>query len=76
MWEKILETAVANGIWAMLFCALLIFELKDSRAREAKYQTVIDRLSKSLLDLEFVRGDISCIRNNMRQYLERKFVKA
>ncbi len=36
MWESVMETVVANGAWAVLFCLLLIFELKDSRKREEK----------------------------------------
>lgn len=74
MWEKILESAVANGVWAVLFCSLFIFELKDSRNREVKYQQTIERLSKSLQTLEVAQGDINSIRDNMRQLLERKII--
>lgn len=74
MWDKILDSAVANGLWALLFCALFIFEIKDSRNRETKYQQTIDRLSKSLTSLEVVECDIRSVRDGMRQLLERKIV--
>ncbi|MDR1939385.1 MAG: bacteriocin, partial [Clostridiales bacterium] len=35
--------AVANGIFAVLFVALLLYILKDGRAREQKYQETIKR---------------------------------
>ena len=38
MWDSAIEAVVANGAWAVLFCLPLIFELKDSRRREQKYQ--------------------------------------
>ena len=48
MWEKVVELAMSDGLWALLFCVLLIFELKDSRAREKKYQNTITNLSQDL----------------------------
>ena len=34
--DEIISTVVANGIWAVLFCGLLVFELRDSRGREGR----------------------------------------
>jgi len=48
MWEYVFQAAVSSGIWAALFCALLVYQLKDSRKRECNYQATIERLSKSL----------------------------
>ena len=48
MWENIFHAAVSSGIWAIMFCALLVYQLKDSRKREEQYQATIERLSKSL----------------------------
>ncbi len=44
MWEEIIKLAVSNGIFAVLFCCLLIYQLKDSAKREQKYQQTIDGL--------------------------------
>ncbi len=48
MWEEIINLAVSNGIWAVLFLLLLVYQLKDSRERETKYQRTIANLSGSL----------------------------
>ncbi len=45
MWDNILELAISDGLWALLFCVLLIYQLKDSKVREVKYQDTIDRKS-------------------------------
>ena len=77
MWDKILEIAIGDGLWALLFCVLLIYELKDSRARENKYQDTITSLAK---DLEYIKDideeikdideDIEQINNAVREYME------
>ena len=51
MWEEILQAVVSSGVWAVLFCALLIYQLKDGRKREEQYQETIGRLSKGLEEL-------------------------
>lgn len=53
MWDKILELAIGDGLWALLFCVLLIYEVKDSRMREGKYQDTISSLAK---DLEYIKN--------------------
>lgn len=55
MWNEALNIAISNGIFATLFVCLLVYELKDSRNREKKYQGTIDNLNKSLGTV----GDIS-----------------
>ena len=44
MGEEIIKLAVSNGLFAVLFCCLLIYQLKDSAKREQKYQQTIDGL--------------------------------
>lgn len=48
MTEEIISTAVANGLWAVLFCVLLVYELRDSRKRESRYTLTISSLSDRL----------------------------
>lgn len=57
MWEEILRLAVGNGLWAVLFCVLLIYELRDSRNREKKYQGTINDLCGRLSLLDSVKRD-------------------
>lgn len=54
MWEQALSLILANGAWAVLFCVLLVFELKDSRSREKKYTATITALSSGLKHLDDV----------------------
>lgn len=58
MWEEVLGQAAANGLWAMLFVALLVFILKDSKKREEKYQDTVRRLSQSLNVVIDIRDDV------------------
>lgn len=66
MWESVIETVVANGAWAVLFCLLLIFELKDSRKREEKYQETIASLGDSLSAVKEVAKDVEEIKYDVR----------
>ena len=61
MWEQIMEYAASNGIWALLFLALLIYQLKDSKKREEKYTATINSLTEGLSALEGIKQDIKSI---------------
>ena len=52
MWEVILKTALESGLWAVLFCVLLLYQLRDGRARECKYRQTVDTLLHRLGTLE------------------------
>lgn len=71
MWDALIQLAVNDGIWALLFCILLIFELKDSRTREKKYQTTIERLSQDLSYMNTMSKSIDQIQDEMRYILDR-----
>ncbi len=58
MWNEVFSVALTNGIFACLFVALLVYELKDSRAREKKYQKTIDILSLRLSSVETIKEDV------------------
>lgn len=72
MWESAFEIIASNGVWAVLFCLLLVYELKDSRKREGKYQQTITSLSDSLHcvneiaeDVEEIAEDVKEIKNDV-----------
>lgn len=67
MWESVIDTVVANGAWAALFCLLLIFELKDSRKREEKYQETIFTLGEDLGVVREVADDVKEIKRDLRR---------
>lgn len=58
MWDEILRSAATDGLWALMFAALLIFILKDGKRREEKYQDTVRRLSQSLNVVLDIRDDI------------------
>lgn len=70
MWESVIETVVANGAWAVLFCLLLIFELKDSRKREQKYQDTISTLGENLGVVREVAEDVKEIKRGVASALD------
>ena len=47
--QSILEVALQQGIWAALYIYLFFRMLKENAEREAKYQSMIDTLSRSIL---------------------------
>lgn len=71
MWDKILNMAISNGIWAVLFLGLLVFQLKDSRRREAKYQETIAGLNKSLGVVNSIKEDVDEVKKDIKDLNKR-----
>ena len=46
--STILELAVSQGIWAVLYIYLFFRMLKENKEREERYQSTIDRLSTNI----------------------------
>ncbi|MDR3263483.1 MAG: hypothetical protein LBT30_04155 [Clostridiales bacterium] len=65
IWDEVISMAVANGLFAVLFVALLLYILKDGRAREAKYQSTIKQLSSALLAVNDIKIDIETIKKRL-----------
>lgn len=68
MWEELIKLAVSNGIWAVLFVGLLIYQIRDSSSREIKYQNTIASLTDKLTIVEEIRGDIVDIKDCLETY--------
>jgi len=47
MIDEIMNLAISNGLWAVLFVILFLYQINSSAKREQKYQNVIDKLSNS-----------------------------
>lgn len=60
--EEIISLIVANGLWAVLFCGLLVYQLRDSRSRESKYTQTIRALSERLNIVTSVKADTTDIK--------------
>ncbi len=67
MWEEVIKVAVSNGIWAVLFVALLIYQLKDSATRESKYQKTIEALTERYAVVEDIKEDIEDIKETLTE---------
>ena len=65
MWEEIFKLALSNGIWAVLFVSLLVYQLKDSAKREKKYQETISKLNQHLDAVEDIKEELKEIRNKI-----------
>lgn len=62
MWQEILQLAVKNGLWAVLFSALLIFVLKDSKKREGEYQKTIQDLTSHLGIVKEIKKEVEDVK--------------
>lgn len=65
MWDKIIDLAITNGIWAVMFLGLLVYLLKDSRGREIKYQNTISSLNKNLGVVQDIYQDVTEIKQSL-----------
>ena len=75
MWEKIFNLALQNGLWAVLFLALLIYVLNDSRKREKKYQDTIVDLTKNLGIVQIIRLEVQEIKEIINKITTKKRAK-
>ena len=72
MWEQIFNLAISNGLFAVLFLGLLIYQLKDSRSRENRYQETIARLGNALDIVQSVKHDVEEIKEILHTKTEEK----
>ena len=70
MWEEILNLALNNGLWAVLFLGLLIYQLRDSRTREQKYQETIYELNKTLNKVNVIDENVSMLADGFDEVKE------
>lgn len=70
MFDEILKQAVSNGIWALLFCFLLLYQLKDGRARELKYQETIKDLNTSVSAVNAISKSVDEMREDVNDIKE------
>lgn len=76
MWEDILNLAIQNGLWAVLFLGLLIYQLKDSRTREKKYQQTIENLNRHLDIVEEIDENVQEIKGKINEKKQKVKAKA
>lgn len=67
MEEQLIELGAANGIWALLFVALFLYTIYDSRKREENYQKIINDLSEKFGIVEDIQQDVSFIKDELNR---------
>jgi hypothetical protein len=65
MIEQLMTLAMNNGLIAALFTGLLIYVLRDTAARERKYQEMIDELHEDLKIVHEIREKVIEIKKDI-----------
>lgn len=65
MIDQIIELAIGNGLWAVLFVFLFLYQIKDSTKREKKYIGLIDELSKNLGVVKKIDVQVAIVHSNV-----------
>lgn len=65
MEQEIVKMVVSYGIFAMLFVYLFFYMLKDSKAREVKYQEMIDKITDKFSIVEIIKQDVDFIKDKI-----------
>lgn len=61
MVDEIINLAISNGLWAVLFVMLFLYQIQNSAKREKKYQEVIDSLTNSFGLLKNIDANIKAV---------------
>ncbi|HHW03427.1 MAG TPA: bacteriocin [Thermoanaerobacterales bacterium] len=65
MEQEILKMAASQGLWAVLFVALLFWVLRENAKREANYQQLLQDLTNKFGILEDVKTEVNKISNKI-----------
>jgi len=58
MYEEIIQLAIKNGLWAVLFIVLFFYILRDAARREKKYQNTIEKLNEHLKTVNDIKKEV------------------
>lgn len=58
MGSEVAKLVLSQGIFACLFVWLLVESRKDSKEREEKYQTTIDKLADKISIVQEIKDDV------------------
>lgn len=61
MWEEIISVAINYGLMSALFVGLLVWVLRDSKARETKYQAMVNKLHDALAVVHDIQKETKAI---------------
>ena len=66
LWKEIVSIVISNGVFAILFVWLFLYQLKDSSRREAQYIETIENLTENLNILKEVKEEVCEIKECLR----------
>lgn len=69
MLDEIIKLALTNGLWAVLFVILLLYQIKTSMERERKYQIVLEKLSNNVAVIKNVDKNVRAMARNVDKIL-------
>jgi Protein of unknown function (DUF2762). len=68
--SEIFKLVAANGVFAVLFLFLLLYELKDSRNREQRYVSTISALTDRLGVVEDIKNEVTRLNEKLTPALD------
>lgn len=69
MEQEIIKVAATQGLWALLFVALLFWVLRENAKREDNYQQLLQDLTDKLGILEDVQRDVGEIKKTVSEFV-------
>lgn len=65
MEQEVMKMAASQGLWALLFVALLFWVLRENAKREENYQQLLQDLTDKFGILEDVKNEVGKISNKI-----------
>lgn len=65
MEQEIIKMSFTYGIFGFLFVYLFFYMLKDGKARETKYQEIIDKLTEKFGVVDDIKQDVDYIKDKI-----------
>ncbi len=69
MEQEIIKVAATQGLWALLFVALLFWVLRENAKREDNYQQLLQDLTGKFGILEDVQRDVGEIKQTIGEFV-------
>jgi hypothetical protein len=60
--QDVINLFISQGVFAVLFCYLLLYVLKENSSREKNYQNIIKELTECLPD---IKSDVALIKKDV-----------
>lgn len=60
--QDVINLVISQGVFAVLFCYLLLYVLKENSSREKNYQNIIKELTECLPD---IKADLAIIKKDV-----------